>query len=287
MIDLRKKFPLSAEEAELLMEFESQPSLTELAKQIGRDHSIVARMLKRVSEKFPVVEKKAGKWTLTDMGRQLNNCTRSAIAQQAAILSAHSILRIGTNREFSSRILAPDFATLQKLFPNTELHINSYEAGSEQALLGGLIDIGIDCDRPYDPEIAYKLVVAEPIVAVASKAFAKKYKTEITKGEYIGLPHLMCERLHPDKILFKSDNQMQVLGRFNDIASTRAACSGGVGWALLPRYAVADELNEGSLIQIDKELFGKSKYGVWWPRRRAYLKDAAESLIEWLSKKDL
>ena len=287
MSELRKKFPLTAEEAELLIEFESQPSLTELAKQIGRDHSIVARMLKRISEKFPVVEKKAGKWTLTDMGRQLNDSTRSSIAQQNSILSAHSILRIGTNREFSSRILAPDFLNLQKLFPHTELHINSYESGSEQALLAGLIDISIDCDRPYDPEIAYKLVVSEPIVVVANKNFIKKYKNEISKNEYMSLPHLMCNRLHPDKILFKSDNQLNIVSRFNYIASTHSACAEGAGWALLPRYAVATELESGALTQIDKNLFGKSKYGIWWPRRRAYLKDTAEKLIQWLEKQAL
>lgn len=281
------KFPLSSDDCELLLEFEQYPSLQELCLRIGRDHSIIARSLKRLSENFPVVEKKAGKWTLTDLGRKVNETSRAALASQVSTLNEQSTLRIGTNREFAAQVLATNFKTLQNLFPKTSLSIHSFERGTEEALLQGFIDVGFDCDRPYSPEISYKLVIDEPIFAVAAKEFIKTHKKEIANNSYLTLPHLLCERLHPDKILSQFDNQINIEARFNDIAMTREVCMQGSGWALLPGYAIKRELESGKLQKIDDKVFGKSKYGVWWLRSRSHLKGNCESLIKWLNTQKL
>lgn len=281
------KFPLSTSDCELLLEFEQYPSLQELCLRMGRDHSIIARALKRLSEKFPVVEKSGGKWTLTDLGRKINESSRSALANQLTTLSEQATLRIGTNREFACQVIARDFKTLKGLFPKTALSIHAFEQGTESALLQGHIDVGIDCDRPYSPEIAYKLIVDEPIFAVATKEFIKTHKKKIVAGNYLDLPHLLCERLHPDKVLSRSDNQLVIEGRFNDIATTREVCMHGSGWAILPAYAIRRELESGVLQKIDDKVFGKSKYGVWWLRSRPHLKENCERLTQWLSMQKL
>lgn len=287
MTSLSHQFLLTSEDCELLLKFEQYPSLQDLCKQMGRDHSIIARALKRISEKFPVVEKKAGKWILTDLGRKINESSKTALAGQATILNERSSLRIGTNREFASRIIAPEIKILKKMFPKTNFSIHTFELGTEAALLQGQIDVGFDCDRPYSPEIAYKLVLDEPIIAVATKEFIKENRKIISEDRYLELPHLLCERLHPDKILSRSDNQLFIECRFNDIATTREACVQGVGWALLPVYAIKKELEQGKLQKIEGKIFGKSKYGVWWLRSRTHLKDTSELLIQWLNTQEL
>lgn len=288
MSDVIHRFPLTTDECELLLEFELSSSLQDLSLRVRRDHSVVARSLKRLSEKFPVVEKKAGKWSLTALGRRVNDSSRQALAVQMLTLNEQAILKIGTNREFASQIVATNFKAIQNLFPKTQISVQTFEHGTENALLQGHIDIGFDCDRPFAPEIGYKLVVDEPIVAVASPLFLKSYKKEIASGDYLKLPHLLCERLHPDKILSRSEsNQMHVEGRFNDIATTKSVCLQGVGWALLPSYSVKNELQSGKLALIEKESFGKSKYGVWWLRSRPHLKETTEKLITWMSKQEL
>lgn len=281
------KFPLSTGDCELLLEFEQYPSLQELSLRMGRDHSIIARALKRLSEKFPVVEKSGGKWTLTDLGRKINESSRSALASQLTTLNEQATLRIGTNREFACQVIATDFKTLRDLFPKTALSIHTFEQGTENALLQGHMDVGFDCDRPYSPEIAYKLIVDEPIVAVATKEFIKTHKKKIASGNYLDLPHLLCERLHPDKVLSRPDNQLIIEGRFNDIATTREVCVQGSGWATLPAYAIKRELESGKLQKIDDKVFGKSKYGVWWLRSRPHLKETCDKLIQWLSMQKL
>jgi len=217
----------------------------------------------------------------------MNESSRSALASQVTTLNEQSALRIGTNREFASQVIAVDFKTLRSLFPKTTLSIHAFEQGTENALLQGHIDVGFDCDRPYSPEIAYKLIVDEPIFAVATKEFVKVHKKQIAAGNYLELPHLLCERLHPDKILARSENHLLVEARFNDIATTRAVCKLGIGWALLPAYAVKSELKAGTLVQIDQKIYGKSKYGVWWLRSRSHLKDPCEKLVQWMNRQEL
>ncbi len=287
MISSTNRFLLSAEECELLLVFEETASLQKVAEVIGRDHSIVSRSLKRISEKLPVVDKKSGRWTLTEMGKQLNEASRAMLSVQSSLGQKQQTLRIGTNREFAARIMGPDLSTILQKFPNTILTINSYEGGTENALLKGQIDLSIDCDRPYNPEIAYKLIAEEPIVAICSKSFYKAHQKKIANKDYLALPHLLCDRLHPDKILSKLEANAQVVAKFNDVATTRAACLQGIGWALLPSYAIKTELAAKSLIQIDPTFFGKSKYGIWWIRHRTYLKDSVDKLATWLSSQQL
>lgn len=281
------QFLISSDDCELLLEFERTPSLQELCQRMARDHSVVSRALKRISEKFEVVEKKAGKWVLTDLGRRVNESTRLALANQVMTLNQQSTFRLGANREFASRVLAPDYKNLVNIFLGSPLSIQTYEQGVEAGLLQGQIDFGFDCGRPYSPEIAYKLVIDEPIIAVASQEFIKMHKKEISAGHYMSLPHLLCERLHPDKIFLQNDNQLLIKGRFNDIATTREVCIQGVGWALLPAYTVKQELEEGRLQKFDENFFGKSQYGIWWLRNRSNLELNCEKLIHWLKTKKL
>lgn len=284
---LINRFLLDSNECELLLEFESVTSVSELAAKLGKDHSVLARTLRQISEKYPVVEKRAGKWMLTDQGRALNEVTRLSLDRQFTALSKQKTLRIGTNREFASRVLCVDFEKIQKIFPGTLLHFISCQEGVESALLKSQIDIGIDCERPMDPEVAYKLIADEEILAVASPAFLAKHRKEIAKSGYQSLPHLLCDRLQPERIFGLSNSRTHVLAKFNDIAATRATCVQGAGWALLPKYTVREELKQGLLSKIDDQLFGKSKYGVWWLRNRPYLKDSVEKVGQWLRKQDL
>ncbi len=284
---LNNRFLLSAEECELLLELEESRSLQIVSEKLGRDHSVISRNLKKIADKAPVVEKKSGRWVITEVGKKFNESSRLMIATQSLLSQSQQSLRIGTNREFSARMMAPAINELIALFPNTVLTINSYENGTEEALLKGQIDVSIDCDRPNDPEIGYKLILDEPIIAVCGKNFFKAHKEKIESKNYFNLPYLLCERLHPDKILSRLENHSGVVAKFNDIATTRAACVESIGWSLLPKYAIQKELAAKTLIQIDLTNYGKSKYGVWWIRNRNYLKGTIDKLNSWLKEKEL
>lgn len=86
----RQRFPLSSEQCELLLAFEAAESLSGLASQLARDVSVVSRQLKQLAEDAPVLEKRKGRWWLTDLGRQVNQWTRSALAVQRGLLDQHA-----------------------------------------------------------------------------------------------------------------------------------------------------------------------------------------------------
>lgn len=167
-------FILSSDECELLVAFEAAPSLEKLSEVMNKDISNISRALTRIVSKLPVIEKKGGRWALTEKGRELNQYTRDSIQYQQALFHKQSWLRIGINREFAARILGPHIKDIQALFPGTQIKISTFEVGIEKDLLAGAIDIGIDCERPFSPEITYKLAVSEPIVVVCSPSFKRK-----------------------------------------------------------------------------------------------------------------
>jgi DNA-binding transcriptional LysR family regulator len=224
---------------------------------------------------------------LTEQGRKLNQHTRDSVQFQRSLFQKQSWLRIGTNREFAARVIGKHFDEIQSVFSDSHIRIMAFENGTENALLEGSIDLGIDCERPFSPEIAYKTSMKEAIVAVASPKFKKEHQKEIRNGRFFGLPHLLCDRLAPDRILVKSDNSLNTVASFNDIATTRSACQLGIGWALLPKYAVLEEMANGSLVEIESMGGGESTYGIWRLRGRKYLEPSVAKLHDWLKKVEL
>ena len=285
MKDLR--FLLSSEDCELLLEFENFGTIDKTAQALSKDPSGVSRQLSKIAGIYPAVEKRQGKWKLTAIGQRLNSHTRDSIQIQKQLIEDQFILRLGTNREFASRIVAPKLEEIKKLFPNTKILIHTYEHGVEEALLNGKIDIGFDCERPNDPDISYKLLLDEAIVAVSTRSFYRKHKKEIENGNLQSCPHLLCERLYPDKILLQKSNKLNIAAMFNDIATARASCLSSFGWALLPRYAVEAEIKTNKLIIIEEKSRGISKYGVWWLRNRSFQPDMIKNICSWLSQQKL
>jgi nicotinamidase-related amidase len=88
----RIRFSLSSEQCELLEAFETAGSLSELARIMAKDVSVVSRNLQALAESG-VLEKVNGRWTITTLGRQVNHWTRSAAASQAKIIDQQARLR--------------------------------------------------------------------------------------------------------------------------------------------------------------------------------------------------
>ncbi|MEM7647456.1 MAG: substrate-binding domain-containing protein [Pseudomonadota bacterium] len=271
---------LNSDDSELLIAFEMGKTVEKTAQIIGKDPSGVSRQLTRVSKLCAAVEKRDGKWALTETGRELAAATKEFIRTQNQLSQQKSVLKIGTNREFGSRMFANHYQKLQKLFPRTHFSISTYESGTEEALLFGKIDIGIDCEKPINPTIGFRYFATDPVIAVCTPEFSKKHKAEIKKNDLSTLPHLLCDRLFPH--LFSGELiEVDVHASFNDIATTRSMCLAGHGWALLPRYAVREELNMKSLVQMSKKSWSDVQYGVWWSRDRNIDKNIVKQIIQW------
>lgn len=72
----RERFPLTSDQLELLLSFETCEGLNHLAEVIAKDPSVVSRNLQRLGADLPVITKHSGKWRMTELGRQVNQLTR-------------------------------------------------------------------------------------------------------------------------------------------------------------------------------------------------------------------
>ncbi|MDA8792101.1 LysR family transcriptional regulator [Bacteriovoracaceae bacterium] len=280
------RMTLSKDESELLMAFEQAESIEKVANVLKKDPSGVSRQIKKITEVCDALEKKNGKWRITELGKKLNSITRNYIAQQNLTIHGKRLLRIGTNREFASRILATSFSRLQNSFPNFQFSLTTHENGTEESLINGEIDVSFDCGKPYDPIIGFKQIKSDEIVAVCAPDFYKKYHVEIEKNKLNQIPHLLCVRLYPHLRSNQEEFHSNVIASFNDIATTREVCLHSVGWALLPQYSVQKELKEEKLIKIKSHQWETTKYGVWWSRERFKDQSTILELQSFLEKLD-
>lgn len=119
-------------------------------------------------------------------------------------------------------------------------------------------------------------------MAVASPSFIKKHGKIKNSKDLFHLPHVLCERLLLDRFAGVGSNLNQIVIRTNDIASARSMAIQGIGWALLPEYAVRHEFEEGLLRLLFEEKNSEEKYGVWRLRSRSQLDSDYLRAIEWL-----
>lgn len=82
----KDRFPLDSAQLELLLAFEASEGLSELAKALHRDTSVVSRALQKLGTEAPVIAKKGGRWRLTPVGRQINHLTRRYLQEVRRLL---------------------------------------------------------------------------------------------------------------------------------------------------------------------------------------------------------
>ncbi len=280
------QLPISSEDCALLLRFSEANGLAALAQSLGRDISVVSRKLQRLASEVPVLEKQSGRWSLTPLGKEVVQWTRDAVSSQSRLLQRPHSLRVATTREFASRILAPALPELRKRLPLLELEIYSFENGTEDALLEGNVDLALDCGRPQSPDIRFQLLAREEVSLFASPAFLKAHSIKKLDDLYRA-PHVEFLRLPPSRYLQLKAQVTRRYARFNDIAACRAAAVAGCGWALLPTYAVREELESGKLKRLDLFSVEQENYGLWWLRDRKALKPYLAVFSAWLKEVQL
>lgn len=281
------KFLLNSTEAELLLHFETNPSLGPLADFLGRDPTVISRQLKRISEQGDFLIKSHGRWKLTEAGRKYNQATRDYLLMQNKITTEMLHLRIGSTREFCSRILSPNLDDLKEILEVNSVSLIAHENSTESSLLAGKIDISFDCGKPYSPEIVYRQILAEPISPVISKKLKNEYRNITDFKSLEEYPHILCERLAPDRVSKKPFLTKVISAYTNDIATARSLCLTSQGWALLPIYSIKEEIRLKKLEVINNISFSLEKFGVWYLRSRKSLLPIFKNSVDWLIQNNI
>lgn len=279
-------FGLNSDMCETLAAFETAGSIAKLAELTKRDISVVSRQLQRIAKAAPVLEKQQGRWRLTALGLRLSHWTQDAATTQRRILEQQTVLRIATTREFAARVLAPRLAQFLEKREDVALSIIASEDGVERLLLEGRADVGFDCGSPVEPAIRFKTVTDEAFSVVAAKAFIAKHKVK-RPADLLPLPHLQYQRASAPKVMQLSYDVPHVLASFNDIATIREAAIAGLGWAVLPTYAIRRELDAGTLRAMPGWKIRNERFGIWWLRERTDMQPWIQRATVWLGKQQL
>ena len=286
------EFPFSSDECRLLLLLEATGSVKEVAAGLKRDVSVVSRQIAGLGARSSLVEKLNGRWQVSPEGKRLNAWSRDAILAQGRVMKSQVSLKIATTPEFAARILAPGLAEFGRSLEGHQIHVIAAEGGVEALLLSGEADIGMDCGRPREPSVRFQRVVSEPFAIVMAPALGKsKSRGKIGSIEDLRLlPHLSYSRYSTSRGLKLAVDLFDPVAVFNDLGAVRGAAKAGLGWAVMPRYTVCEELERGELVevvgrgipQIDPEQFG-----VWWLRDRRSLEPWAAHAVRWLRKQSL
>ena len=281
-------FALETDEALLLLELERSETITQVAKVLKRDPSVISRSLKNLSKKLPVIQKSQGRWVVTELGQKFNYWTSQAIIGQQNILNQRIQIKIGSTREFAARYLING---VDSIFPKQEfdIHIITFDSNSESLLLNGQVDLLFDCGKPYDPQIAFKRPALEKMSFVISKEFKKKYKITSTQN-LSTLPHIHYSRNNLARLYSMTKDQLNLAMTVNDIALVRQAVSNSIGWGLLPTYTIKEEISKKLLFEVPQSKAWLQKpyqFGLWWNREKTYLSDHINALLTWLEDQEL
>ncbi len=261
-----RNFAVNSEDCELLLLFNELKSLDKISSTLNKDASVVSRQLKSLALRTNTLEKIDGRWQVSKLGTRLISWATDAIEDQKSSLKGKKNIKIATTREFAARLLIPQIRTLigEK---DVSVSLISSDEGVENLLLSGKADFGFDCGRPNDPAIAFKKIVKESFVCVAAPKFVAKRK--VAKFQDLQIDDCLKFMRTELSMLDLEIDTGWYFGIFSDIASQREAALMGFGWAIIPYYAVAREIEKDELVIIPGKKFEEENYGVWWARSKS------------------
>lgn len=278
------RYRLSSEECEVLLAFEKCNSLEGLAKNLKRDISAVSRRLQAISGKEPVVEKIGGRWYLTDLGRKVNQWSIESSSQLTQLLARKPLLRFGASRIFLAKVIAIQIEEFASAFSNYKLVCMSIDGNFEVPLLDGTVDIVFACGKPKDHRIASKPLTPEHYVAVAAHQFVERFAP--TPKNLYGLPYLEFQNAAGISPFTDIASKVKhIVASFNDPLALHEACQQGIGWTILPQFAIQADSSRFKIISHVK--VETAVYGVWWVKNRDSLIASTKLACQWLKGQSL
>lgn len=278
---------LTLEDFYLLAALEQQSTLSHLATQFKRDKSVISRKLKDLSGKSKVIEKIAGQWRLTELGRKLTKLALDFDAEQKNILGQPTKLTIAGSRLFISTFLANRLDQLQTLFPNKRLSLISHDGPPEDLLLKGRCDLAFSCGKPQDPSVAFRRTIKEPFYAFAANSFLRKYKVR-DFASLQATPHFAF--MIPNGSLPFSDflaEHTPLYATSNDPVAILNAVNAGYCWSVMPYYGIEELITSKRGRLFEDGVIEVEQYGVWWLRSRNSHSALAQKALTWLSSQRL
>lgn len=247
-------------------------SFTQAAAELNLTQSAVSRQIKDLENQLGVLlfERVRQRVILSDAGqkflpevRRLLNQTEELMVRAMASARADSTLSIASLPTFGSRWLVPRLPDFLKRHPDTVINIASRSAPfdfEEQNF-----DLAIHYGQPVWARATCSYLCSEIIVPAASPAMLATHPVaspeDIVTGPMLHLatrPRLWAQWFEANDM----DGRGAYRGnRFDQFSMVIEAATAGLGFALLPRYLIEQEIAAGTLqIVLDRPMQTENSY---------------------------
>ncbi|WP_405854533.1 LysR family transcriptional regulator [Streptomyces sp. NBC_00090] len=256
-------------ELRLLVTFEKVAdvlSFTRAAADLGYAQSSVTGQIRSLESSLGVelFERLGSRIRLTEAGERLlpyaRRMTELAEEARTAVASAaepSGTIAVGTMESLTSYRLPPLLEYFHHRYPKVRLTLRpTLGDATRQALRQGTYDVGFLMEPDTEHEgLESEVLAPEPLVLVAGPGHPLAGRTGLTSADLAAARLVGTEPGCPYRDLFEEELREWAppFMEFGTIEATKRGVASGLGVALLPRVAVAEELASGTLTALDWE----------------------------------
>lgn len=173
--------------------------------------------------------------------------------------------------------------------PKVQLFINSIQAGEiNQAIVDGTADIGINCEKYSYPDTVVHMQLSTYKALLVASPFVSKDLYDFITPHQRKRVSLICNE--PDgyyqtelnKYLATKDIILDPYMKVQSIEAVKRCVINNLGIAVVPTYAIEDELKNGSLIPIHTELDEKIYNSIYAYHKNKWISPQMELALELL-----
>ncbi len=236
-------------------------SLQQAAARLHKTQPALSMAIRQLEQEcgFTIVDRSQYRLRLTDAGQRFYQQALQVLQQASQLesLSRHlsqgfeASLRIAVDEVVPLEQFLPAVASLRAQYPATELTISAdYRLQALEKLRQGQADLAL---TPWYPvfvslgDFQTTAVGSFDIVLVAAPSLLSK--AQVSLNELAALPQLIADSAALDYdsgslTLVQSEHRIRV----NNTLAMLHCLRCGLGWGMLPKYQVADDLAQGQLL---------------------------------------
>jgi len=262
-------------------------SFQKAATKLNYTQSTVTAQIKQLEEEFSIklFEKIGRQMKLTQAGKDILPSIQAILQGEEQISNygkslseITGTLKLAIPDSILIYNMQPFLQAYLKEAPNIQLIVNSIQSEEiNQSIVDGTADIGINCEKDYYPDTVihkklgtYKvLLVASPFANVSLLDFVTPHQRKPIslicnepKGYY---------QLELNKYLTQKDIVLNPYMKVQSIEAVKRCVMNNLGVAIVPTYAIEEELKNGALIPVKTELDEKTYNSVYVYHKNKWL----------------
>jgi len=245
-------------------------SFTAAGERVGLTQSTISQQIKALEEELgEILFVRGGRSIrLTDAGEELLPRARLVLDALDEIASVFRTpgrrvrgkLRVGAASMATAYLFAPLYERFIASHPHIQLLVRATTTTEEtlRQVLSGEIDVGFVAVDVRNKALAVEAVATDEVVLVVSRSHAWANRASIRPEKLEGQPmiafeHGMSHRRTMDDLFSAVGVHPRIVSETNDPQMVKSLIEFGLGIALVPRWAVADEIGSGRLHELSLE----------------------------------